>query len=126
MEIIVGDFDKEPPAYPSPVAVGETVRVNGTLSTSGSNGGTVILVHATTECVVTKAFWDYETGWRYWGHVDDPATVATFRQQGDSEYTLEHYAEKYGEASDIYRNVKEGRSKYDPASVRFSEFDIAK
>lgn len=117
--------DFEMPDYPSPVEVGDTVTVHGTLCTNNSVGGTEILEHDGIECRVTKAFWDYETGWRFHGRVVDPAAVEDFRVQATSEFTPEFYREKYPNQPEHYERVKVAFENFDPGHVYFSEHDLA-
>ncbi|MCS4089264.1 hypothetical protein [Rhizobium sp. BK176] len=125
MEIILID-DNQPTEYPSPAALGESVLVTGTLCTNNTSGGTAILEHAGTQCVVTKAFWDYETGWRYHGRVDDAAALDAFREQATTRFTPESYREKYPNNPDLYERAKKAADEFDPGYVYFSEHDLAK
>ncbi|MBY3433616.1 hypothetical protein HFN89_05585 [Rhizobium laguerreae] len=125
MEIILID-DDQPPEYPSPAEVGESVLVTGTLCTSNTSGGTEILKHNGTPCVVTKAFWDYETGWRYHGRVEDAAALEVFRAQATTAFTPEHYLKEYPNNPDLYERAKKAAKDFDPGHVYFSEHDLDK
>jgi hypothetical protein len=125
MEIILID-DDQPPEYPSPAEVGKAVMVAGTLCTNNSSGGTEILKHNGTQCIVTKAFWDYETGWRYHGHVEDTAAIEAFREQATTGLTPESYREKYPNNPDLYERAKKAAKEFDPGYVYFSEHDLDK
>lgn len=125
MEIILID-DNQPPEYPSPAELGESVLVTGTLCTNNTSGGTEILKHNGTQCVVTKAFWDYETGWRYHGRVEDAAALKTFREQATTGFTPDHYREKYPNNPDLYERAKKASEDFDPGYVYFSEHDLDK
>jgi len=118
--------DDDTPDYPSPVAVGDTVTVSGTLTTRNSVGGTETLEHAGTECTVTKAFWDYEAGWRYHGRVADTAATEEFRRQATCEFTPESYRELYPNQPHLYERAKSALEKFDPGYVFFSEHDLAR
>jgi len=115
----------EAPEYPSPYAVGETVSVAGTLVTNSSVGGTVLLEHDGVECTITKAFWDYEVGWRYHGTVIDRELVEAFRVQATSEFTPEDYREKYPNNPDLYESAVAAAAKFDPSYVYFCEHDVS-
>lgn len=116
---------EDEPDYPAPCNDGDTVLVTGTLCNSNSNGGTTILQHGGTECVVTKSFWDYETGWRFHGRVADEEAADDFRRQSTSEYTPEYYREKYPDQPEHYERVKAANEAFDPGYVYFSEHDLA-
>jgi len=113
------------PDYPAPCRVGETVLVTGTLCSTNSVGGTEMLQHGGTECVVRKAFWDYETGWRFHGRVVDEAATEEFRRQATCEFTPDHYREKYPTQPQLYERVKAAHDAFDPGYVFFSEHDLA-
>lgn len=118
-------YDFETPEYESPADVGDSVLVTGTLCTNNSVGGTEILEHEETTCVVTKKFWDYETGWRYHGRVVDDASIESFRAQSTSEFTPDDYREKYPDQLHLYESAKAALEKFDPSYVYFSEHDLA-
>lgn len=117
--------DDMPPEYPSPVEVGETVFVSGTLCNTNTSGGTTILEHSGATCVVTKSFWDYETGWRFHGRVVDEANVQSFREQSTTRFTPEYYKEKYPTSPSLYEDAKKASEAFDPGYVYFSEHDLA-
>ena len=52
------------PNYPSPVRVGDRVTVSG-YSYTNPFGGTETCERR-VQVRITKAWWDYEIGWRYW------------------------------------------------------------
>lgn len=121
--IIEDDFEE--PEYPSPAEVGDTVTVTGTLTTVNSSGGTESLKHDGVECVVTKAFWDYEAGWRFHGRVVDEAKLEDFRAQATSEYTPDYWKEKYPDQPHHYERSKAALESFDPGYVYFSEHSLA-
>lgn len=125
MEIILVE-DDDTPEYPNPAEVGASVLVTGTLCTNNSVGGTEVLKHSGTQCTVTKAFWDYETGWRYHGRVEDAASIEEFRKQSTSEFTPEYYREKHPENPSLYERVLKASERFDPGYVYFSEHDFEK
>lgn len=112
--------------HTAPYDIGDKVVVHGMLTTTNDVGGTRDLKHPMsfgTVCEVTHAFFDDETGWRFYGKVLDEETVSLFRKQATTGYTPEFYAEKYGEDSPHVARTREAAAKFDPADVRFSEFD---
>lgn len=125
MEIILID-DDQTPEYPSPAEVGEVVVVTGTLCNKNDVGGTTILEHDGVSCIVTKSFWDYETGWRFHGRVEDAAAAEVFRQQATTGFKPEEYREKYPANPKLYEDVKKAAEEFDPAYVYFSEHDFAR
>ncbi|MCZ7861043.1 hypothetical protein O9X98_06455 [Agrobacterium salinitolerans] len=124
MDIIL--IDDETPEYPSPAEVGEAVVVTGTLCNTNSAGGTTILKHDGVRCVVTKAFWDYETGWHYHGRVEGEADVEAFRAQSTSVFTPGHFKEKFPNNPNLYEEAVKACETFDPGYVYFSEHDFAR
>lgn len=114
------------PSYPSPVNVGDRVVVSGTISIINTSGGTTVLDHDGVECQVTKAFWDYEAGWRYHGRVLNVDATDSFREQGDTGIAPEVYREKYPARLDLYKSALTAAETYDPGYVYFCEFDISR
>ncbi len=89
------DFEK--PTHDQPVQVGEVVDVVGLICNRNDVGGTTILENPGVECRVEKAFWDYETGWRFHGRVIDEKVVENFRKQATTGFT----------PSTIRRNIRQ-------------------
>ncbi|NTF23490.1 hypothetical protein G6L37_34535 [Agrobacterium rubi] len=96
---------EDEPEYPAPCAVGDVVNVTGTFCNSNSVGGTEILEHAGTDCVVTKSFWDYKAGWRFHGRVVEEDAIEDFRRQATAEFGAEQYREKYPNQPEQYERV---------------------
>lgn len=121
------DMDHETPSYESPANVGDrvTLAASGTVCTSYDSGGTCILNLGGNdlEVTVTKAFWDYETGWRFHGRAEGPF-VEEFRRQATSGYTAEHYRKEYANAPELAADTERAFREFDPAKVYFSEFDL--
>lgn len=126
--MITGLIIDEPtePDYPAPFAVGDEVDVSGTLATTNSAGGTEIIRHSGVRCRITKAWWDYETGWRYRGTPLDPKDVSEIRQQATSEYGPAWYRKNRPEDLEGLRRSIEAERAFDPSNVGFSEHDIAR
>lgn len=120
-------MDHESPNYDSPAEVGEKVilSASGTVCTHYDSGGTCILrlEGSDLEVTVTKAFWDYETGWRFHGRAEGPI-IEEFRRQATSGYTPEHYRKQYANAPELAADTERAFSEFDPAKVYFSEFDL--
>lgn len=115
------DIHFEEPAYPCPVAVGDEVVVTGLLCGKYEVGGTLILDGFTNKaCVVTRSFWDYETGWRFVGRLVDEADIQAVRQLGTTGRTAEEYRERYPANPDLAESTAKALSEYDPAVVYFS------
>jgi hypothetical protein len=55
---------EETPDYPSPAGVGAKVRVKGYCYTNPFGGTEICDRSAVVR--ITKSWWDYECGWRYW------------------------------------------------------------
>jgi hypothetical protein len=126
MDIIIVDDDHEEPEYPSPVAVGDTVTI-GRVSATNDVGGTLLLDDMKdVEAVVTKAFWDYECGWRYHGKLVNEADVEAVRASGTTEWTPEHYKEKFPGIPDLVESVTKAKAEFDPSKVYFSEHELPK
>ena len=116
------------PSHECPIEVGDTVMVRGTISATNDCGGTKILKLPRTPiaCVVTKRYWDHETGWRFHGRVVDLEIVENFRVQTTKGFTADHYREKYPNNPEIAENAAKAARDYDPGKVYFSERDLAK
>lgn len=115
------------PRYASPAEVGDKIvlAASGTVCTDYDAGGTCILdlQGSEVEVTVTKAFWDYETGWRFHGRVEGPI-VEDFRRQATSGYNPEHYRKEYPNAPHLAADTERANRAFDPSTVKFSEFDI--
>jgi hypothetical protein len=120
-------MDYEAPSYDSPASVGDLVilAASATVCTSYDSGGTCILDldGKELEVTVTKAFWDYETGWRFHGRAEGPI-VEEFRRQATSGYTPEHYRKEFANAPELAADAERAFREFDPAKVYFSEFDL--
>lgn len=117
------DFEK--PTHDQPVQVGEVVDVVGLICNRNDVGGTTILENPGVECRVEKAFWDYETGWRFHGRVIDDKVVENFRKQAMTGYTPEHYKTQYPANVALYEDALKAQREFDPSYVYFSEHDLA-
>lgn len=80
--------------------------------------------NANIMCLVTKAFWDYETGWRYHGTPVEASDVEKLRVIGTTKYTPDWYRENRPGDDDGLRNAETGLRNYNPAKVFFSEHDV--
>lgn len=113
------------PAYKCPVSVGDRVQVSGKVCLTSSAGGTKVIDNANIECAVTKAFWDWETGWRFWGSPADATDLAMLRECGTSEIGPDWYrANRPDDAAGLAR-AEAAVAAFDPSKVYFSEHDIA-
>ena len=110
--------------YPCEFDIGDQVFVTGDLSTHNTVGGTEVLKHGGVECVITKSFWDYEAGWRFFGRVVDEGDVDDFRGQATSRFTADDYKEKYPKNPNLYITAVAALKTFDPSLVYFSEHDI--
>lgn len=118
---------EDTPSYPSPCNIGDEVTVSGTLCVTNSVGGTTILEHDGTVTVkVTKAFWDYETGWRFHGKVAPGPVVDEFRRQATSRYTAEDYRRMYPGNPELATTAEKAAHDFDPSKLYFSEHDIVR
>jgi hypothetical protein len=112
------------PKHGCPVEVGARVRVVGTLCLTNTVGGTEAIRGAGMECVVTKAFWDHETGWRFWGSPLEAADLETLRERGTSAFTPDWYrANRPTDAAGL-AIAEAAVAAFDPSKVYFSEHDI--
>lgn len=105
MDITFTD-DPHTPAYESPLGVGSTASVTGLIAANNAAGGTVIVTDGIPSGValrVTKAFWDYETGWRYHGVAADQAAESLLSQKGAVPRAGETEAKAYFSEHDIRR-----------------------
>ncbi|MGY3582323.1 hypothetical protein ACVIGB_000753 [Bradyrhizobium sp. USDA 4341] len=120
-------MNHENPSYESPASDGDRVILSssGTVCTSYDSGGTCILDldGEDFEVTVTKAFWDYETGWRFHGRAEGPI-VEEFRRQATSGYTPAHYRKEYANAPELAADAERAFREFDPAKLYFSEFDL--
>ena len=113
------------PEHESPVNAGDVAIVAAdTLTTRNDVGGTASLRHAETTCVVTKAWWDDETGWRYAGRLADEAVVAEVRAQATTGYDAEHYRRTYPSNPALAESAELAARAFDPAAVNFGEMDL--
>lgn len=117
-------MDPMSPAYASPLNVGDTVLVTGTICIKNSSGGTEMIRDANIVCVVTKGFWDYEAGWRFHGKVPAEADVAVLQASGLTEYGPDWYrANRPDDAAGLAKSEK-ALAAFDPSKVYFSEHEI--
>lgn len=114
------------PAHPSPLKVGDCVLVTGLLYLTNSRGGTEMLRDANIPCTVTKAFWDYETGWIYHGTPTETSDVERLRALGTSEFGPDWQRKNHpNDAAGLAHAVK-ALAEFDPTKVVFWEHDIKK
>ena len=118
-------MDPDTPSYQNPVEVGQEIVVTGTLAVTNSAGGTTIVKHDGILCRVTKAFWDYECGWRYHGTPVDESDLTEIRRQGTADIDLESLRLKYPEATELHDRAAAAQRNFDPAKIYFSEHDVA-
>lgn len=74
-------MDIDEPTHPSPFAIGEDVEVTGLICAKNDVGGTTVVKHAGMTCKVTRAFFDYEVGWRFVAMPTSPADRRLVRSQ---------------------------------------------
>ena len=86
-------------------------------------GGTTALPEGRYEVEVGKGWDDYETGAHFKGKLVKKADIAVARKAGTTGYKPEHYAERYGESSEVARRAAEAAKTFDPKTVYASEFD---
>jgi hypothetical protein len=112
--------------YTCPCKEGEEIQVSGTLCVTNDVGGTTILdLPEELTVTVTKAFWDYETGWRFHGRASGPV-LEVIRQQATTGYTADHYREKYPGNPQLAIDAEKAAREFDPSKIYFSEFDIVR
>ncbi len=114
------------PAYPSPLKVGDEAMVYGTIAVDNDVGGTCLVEHdgSGVAVVVTKAFWDYETGWNFHGTVASKEALDEIRRQATTGYEPEHYRQYEKVNPGIVAQTEEARRAFDPSTLKFSEHDI--
>lgn len=122
--IMITDEEADMPTHPAPAEVNDEVLVTGTLCAHNDVGGTEILKHAGVMVRVTRSFWDYETGWRFVGKIDDESIVALVRQQATTGIDVEDYRTKYPTAVELIASAEKARAEFDPSVVYFSEGDF--
>lgn len=119
----MSDFDT--PSHPCPLKVGDVVEIPGMICGNYDVGGTVIFEHEEAwQAEVTKAWWDYETGWRFHGRLTDPALVEAVRSQAVTGRTADEYREKYPSAPDLILSTEKALIEFDPTKVYFDEFSL--
>ena len=108
-----------------PANLGDEVFVTGNLCCTNTIGETEILTHDGVRCRITKAWLDYETGWRFHGEVLDEAAIENIRAQATTEFNLEWY--RLNRPSDVLGlfRVEKAIQEFNPAKVFFGERDIA-
>ena len=115
-------IDPEVPDRDCPHEVGEIVHINRA-SSNNDVGGTLMLGDREFDVEIVRSFWDYETGWRFWGRLLDADDVETVKQLGVTG--LNHPYRKDLRGLPGFENKDPDFWIYDPARVYFSEFDIA-
>lgn len=114
--------DTEGAAYPCPIAVNDEIMLTGMIVATNEVGGSVVIDDQTVRVRCTKAFWDYETGWRFHGELLDKADIERVRAQTtESKFTEAHYREKYPNSPDLWASVAKARAAYNPAKIFFDE-----
>lgn len=114
------------PAYSSPLKVGDRAMVTGLLCLTNSLGGTAMVENANMPCTVTKAFWDYETGWRFHGTPTEASDVERLRAVGTTEIGPDWYRKNMPNDSTGLALAVKSLEEFDPTKVFFSEHDIKK
>ena len=112
-------------AYEPPADVGDAVFVTGMATVVNSTGGTTTLRHDGLACEVTRAWWDYETGWRFAGRISDADAVASAREQSTSAHDADHYRRTFPNNPGLAQRAEKAAAEYDPSVVYFSEHDLA-
>jgi hypothetical protein len=114
------------PSHPCPVSVGETATVYGTVAVDNDVGGTCLVEHdgAGIETVVTRTFWDYETGWVIHGKVVSDETLAEIRRQATTGLAPEQYRRYETANPGIVARTEQARAGFDPSILKFSEHDL--
>lgn len=82
------------------------------------------LVNLPIEIEVIDGFYDYETGYRYKGKINDKKLLKEFNNFGITGFKPDDY-KKYKDKS-IYEDALKASENYDPSIVYFSEFDVVK
>jgi len=121
----MGGYDTDEPDYESPHQVGDEVLVTGILTVKNSVGGTESIDHDGVVCKIEKAFWDYETGWRYNGRILSEADIGRARKQSLSSYDAEHYRREYPDQPHLAESAERAAAEYDPSKAYFCEHDIS-
>jgi len=73
------------------------------------------------EVLITKTWYDYETGEHARAKLLDENIIKKVRELGKTGYTPEHY-KKYSEK--MYKETLEASKNYDPSIATISEFDL--
>lgn len=119
-------MNPEQPSHPAPFDVGDLVAAHGLLAFRNSAGGTGTLQLGRDDamlCRVTKAFWDYECGWRYHATLVAERDVARIRLAGTSAYGPDWYRANRPGDQVALAEARQALATFDPRHVFFSERD---
>lgn len=107
-----------------PLRPGTIVQPRALWGTNRSGGTSDLHALAGAQVRVVKAFYDDETGWRYWGDLVEESDIARARDLNATAYPLseEQWAAKERE---MREQIGDARFTMADHRVYFSEWDLA-